>query len=102
MSAVAVPPAAAAPKDSKHAPSSSASAPRKVRFNVGSKYQVLDVIGEGPSLPLSLPAWTDYSSELINVPRALPANLSLSVCLAYVRWFLSVGRLDLQGRTGSS
>jgi mitogen-activated protein kinase 1/3 len=30
-----------------HARSSSSQAPRKVRFNVGSRYQVLDVIGEG-------------------------------------------------------
>ncbi|KAJ7906267.1 CMGC/MAPK protein kinase [Mycena leptocephala] len=33
----------------KHAPSASAAAPapRKVRFNVGTQYQVLDVVGEG-------------------------------------------------------
>ncbi|CAE6412148.1 extracellular signal-regulated kinase 1/2 [Rhizoctonia solani AG-1 IB] len=32
---------------SKHAASQSQSAPRKVRFNVGTQYQVLDVVGEG-------------------------------------------------------
>ena len=30
-----------------HTRSSSSQTPRKVRFNVGSRYQVLDVIGEG-------------------------------------------------------
>lgn len=30
-----------------HARSASSQGPRKVRFNVGSRYQVLDVIGEG-------------------------------------------------------
>lgn len=30
-----------------HSRSSSSQAPRKVRFNVGTRYQVLDVIGEG-------------------------------------------------------
>lgn len=37
------PAAAAAPSKSKQAPP----APRKVRFNVGTQYQVLDVVGEG-------------------------------------------------------
>src|ERR1700761_7977016 len=43
-----MPEAAAAPAK-KHAPSASAAAPapRKVRFNVGTQYQVLDVVGEG-------------------------------------------------------
>ncbi|KAL7416540.1 mitogen-activated protein kinase [Mrakia frigida] len=48
MSAAVAP--AVAPKPAPkpaHAHSASQSAPRKVRFNVGSKYQVLDVIGEG-------------------------------------------------------
>lgn len=41
-------PAAAAEQKSKHAASQSQSqAPRKVRFNVGTQYQVLDVVGEG-------------------------------------------------------
>ena len=39
-------PAAAASK-TKHAHNDSASAPRKVRFNVGSNYKVLEIIGEG-------------------------------------------------------
>ncbi|KAJ7634885.1 mitogen-activated protein kinase [Roridomyces roridus] len=41
--------AAAAAPAKKHAPSAStaAPAPRKVRFNVGTQYQVLDVVGEG-------------------------------------------------------
>ncbi|KAF6744672.1 CMGC/MAPK protein kinase [Ephemerocybe angulata] len=42
-------PAAAAPAKSKHGHAASAAqpAPRKVRFNVGTQYQVLDVVGEG-------------------------------------------------------
>lgn len=44
-------PTAAAPaasKTSKHGHAASQSqAPRKVRFNVGTQYQVLDVVGEG-------------------------------------------------------
>jgi mitogen-activated protein kinase 1/3 len=40
-------PAAAAPAASKSKSSSAAAAPRKVRFNVGTNYQVLDVVGEG-------------------------------------------------------
>jgi len=42
-------PAAAAPSKSKHghAASQAQPAPRKVRFNVGTNYQVLDVVGEG-------------------------------------------------------
>ncbi|KAG2154194.1 kinase-like domain-containing protein [Suillus bovinus] len=39
---------AAAPSKSKHGATSQApAAPRKVRFNVGTQYQVLDVVGEG-------------------------------------------------------
>ncbi|KAG1826658.1 kinase-like domain-containing protein [Suillus fuscotomentosus] len=42
------PAVAAAPSKSKHgATSQAAPAPRKVRFNVGTQYQVLDVVGEG-------------------------------------------------------
>ncbi|KAG1883876.1 kinase-like domain-containing protein [Suillus fuscotomentosus] len=42
------PDVAAAPSKSKHgATSQAAPAPRKVRFNVGTQYQVLDVVGEG-------------------------------------------------------
>lgn len=42
------PAAAAAPAKSKHgAASQPPPAPRKVRFNVGTQYQVLDVVGEG-------------------------------------------------------
>ncbi|TDL15308.1 mitogen-activated protein kinase [Rickenella mellea] len=41
-------PAAPAPKSKhSHAASQSQPGPRKVRFNVGTKYQVLDVVGEG-------------------------------------------------------
>ncbi|KAG1776805.1 kinase-like domain-containing protein [Suillus placidus] len=42
------PAVAPAPSKSKHgAPSQAPPAPRKVRFNVGTQYQVLDVVGEG-------------------------------------------------------
>ncbi|KAJ2925247.1 hypothetical protein H1R20_g11807, partial [Candolleomyces eurysporus] len=42
-------PGAAAPAKSKHGHAASVAqpAPRKVRFNVGTQYQVLDVVGEG-------------------------------------------------------
>ncbi|CCM03267.1 uncharacterized protein FIBRA_05395 [Fibroporia radiculosa] len=40
-------PAAAAKSKHSHAASQAQPAPRKVRFNVGSQYQVLDVVGEG-------------------------------------------------------
>ncbi|KAK0220499.1 probable MAP kinase Kpp2 [Armillaria ostoyae] len=49
-SAPQAPQQAAAPTKSKHSHASSTtvqSAPRKVRFNVGTQYQVLDVVGEG-------------------------------------------------------
>lgn len=46
---VAQPAAAAAQQKSKHAHAASQSQPRKVRFNVGANYKVLDVIGEGVS-----------------------------------------------------
>ncbi|KAK8870111.1 hypothetical protein IAR55_000681 [Kwoniella newhampshirensis] len=40
-------PPAAAPAQERTTKGSSSSAPRKVRFNVGNAYQVIDVIGEG-------------------------------------------------------
>jgi len=40
-------PAAATKSKHSHAASQAQPAPRKVRFNVGSQYQVLDVVGEG-------------------------------------------------------
>lgn len=40
---------AAAAAKAKHAHSQSQSQPRKVRFNVGSNYKVLEIIGEGVS-----------------------------------------------------
>jgi hypothetical protein len=48
--------AAAAPAagKSKHSHAASQSQPRKVRFNVGTNYKVLDVIGEGVSAPVLL------------------------------------------------
>jgi len=45
--APAAQPAAAAKSKHGHAASQAAPAPRKVRFNVGTQYQVLDVVGEG-------------------------------------------------------
>lgn len=44
---------AAAAAKAKHAHSQSQSQPRKVRFNVGSNYKVLEIIGEGVSTKLS-------------------------------------------------
>lgn len=38
---------AAAASKAKHSHTQSQSAPRKVRFNVGSNYKVLEIIGEG-------------------------------------------------------
>ena len=42
---------AATAAKSKHSHAASQSQPRKVRFNVGTNYKVLDVIGEGVSNP---------------------------------------------------
>lgn len=39
--------AAATKTKHSHAASAAVAAPRKVRFNVGTQYQVLDVVGEG-------------------------------------------------------
>lgn len=62
-------------KDSKasgsHSRSSSSQAPRKVRFNVGSRYQVLDVIGEGAYGVVSVP----FSS--LPSPSALLLTLTM-------------------------
>ncbi|KAI0716540.1 mitogen-activated protein kinase [Earliella scabrosa] len=47
QAAPAAQPAAASKSKHSHAASQAQPAPRKVRFNVGTQYQVLDVVGEG-------------------------------------------------------
>lgn len=50
--------AKAATTKSKHSHSQSQNQPRKVRFNVGSNYKVLEIIGEGVSaLSALFPLW---------------------------------------------
>jgi mitogen-activated protein kinase 1/3 len=44
----------------KHSHSQSQSQPRKVRFNVGSNYKVLEIIGEGVSTCSALFAYTCF------------------------------------------